>query len=106
MQPEIHLGPLTLQTFGICFALGFLAAAGVIARRIRELELPSEWTWELTFSVLVGSLIGSRLDYLIENWNKVHDHLFKNLFSGSGLVWYGGVIGGAAGALIWAHRRN
>jgi phosphatidylglycerol:prolipoprotein diacylglycerol transferase len=106
MQPEIHLGPLTLQTFGICFALGFLAAAGVIARRFRELELPSEWTWELTFSVLVGGLVGSRLDYMIENWNKVHDHLFKNLFSGSGLVWYGGVIGGAAGALIWAHRRN
>ena len=25
MQPEIHLGPLTLQTFGICFALAFLA---------------------------------------------------------------------------------
>jgi phosphatidylglycerol:prolipoprotein diacylglycerol transferase len=106
MQPEIHLGPLTLQTFGICFALGFLAAAGVIARRFRELELPSEWTWELTFSVLVGGLVGSRLDYMIENWNKVHDHLFKNLFSGSGLVWYGGVIGGAAGGVIWAHRRN
>jgi phosphatidylglycerol:prolipoprotein diacylglycerol transferase len=106
VQPEIHLGPLTIQTFGICFALGFLAAAAVIGRRFRELGEPHEWTWELTFSVLVGGLVGSRIDYLIENWHKVSGDFFGNLFSGTGLVWYGGVIGGAAGAVIWAWRRN
>jgi phosphatidylglycerol:prolipoprotein diacylglycerol transferase len=104
--PHVHLGPLTIQTFGICFAVGFLAAAGVIGRRLRELRLPADWTWEMTFAVLVGGLVGSRLDYLIENWGKVHNHLLKNAFSGSGLVWYGGVIGGAIGAVLWAHRRN
>ena len=106
MQPEIHLGPLTIQTFGICFAVGFLAAAGVIARRFRELEKPADWTWELTFSVLVGSLIGSRLDYLIENWDKVKGDLVGNVFSGTGLIWYGGVVGGAIGGVIWAWRRG
>jgi phosphatidylglycerol:prolipoprotein diacylglycerol transferase len=106
MQPEIHLGPLTIQTFGICFAVGFLAAAGVIGRRFRELGEPAEWTWELTFSVLVGGLVGARLDYLIENWDKVHNDLLGNLFSGSGLIWYGGVIGGATGAVLWARRRD
>ena len=106
MQPEIHLGPLTIQTFGICFAVGFLAAAGVIARRFRELGKPADWTWELTFSILVGSLIGSRLDYLIENWDKVKGNLLGNLFSGSGLIWYGGVIGGAIGGVLWARRRD
>jgi phosphatidylglycerol:prolipoprotein diacylglycerol transferase len=106
MQPEIHLGPLTIQTFGICFALGFLAAAGVIGRRLRELGKPADWTWELTFSVMVGGLVGSRLDYMLENWNKVSSDLLGNLFSGSGLVWYGGVIGGALGAVLWAWRRN
>jgi phosphatidylglycerol---prolipoprotein diacylglyceryl transferase len=104
--PHIHLGPLTIQTFGICFAVGFLAAAGVIGRRLRELELPGEWTWELTFSVMVGGLVGARVDYLLENWDKVHGHLLKNAFSGSGLIWYGGVIGGALGAVLWAYRRG
>ena len=102
MLPEIHLGPLTIQTFGICFAVGFLAAAAVIGRRLRELGEPPDWAWELTFSVLVGGLVGARLDYLIENWNKVHNDLLGNLFSGSGLVWYGGAIGG----VLWAWRRN
>src|SRR3954453_23951759 len=106
MQPEIHLGPLTIQTFGICFAVGFLVAAGIIARRFKELGEPADWAWELTFSVMVGGLVGSRLDYLVENWSKVSDDLLGNLFSGSGLIWYGGVIGGALGAVIWAWRRN
>lgn len=106
MQPELHLGPLTIQTFGICFAVGFIAAAGVIGRRFRELGEPADWTWELTFSVMVGGLVGSRLDYLIENWGSVKHDFFGSLFSGSGLVWYGGVIGGAVGAVIWAHRRG
>ena len=106
MLPEIHLGPLTIQTFGICFAVGFLAAAGIIARRFRELGEPVDWTWELTFSTMIGGLVGARLDYLIENWSKVHEHLLKNVFSGSGLIWYGGVIGGALGAVLWAWRRG
>jgi len=106
MQPEIHLGPLTIQTFGICFAVGFLVAAGIIGRRFRELGDPPEWTWELTFSVMVGGLVGSRLDFMIENWSDVKDDLFGKLFSGTGLIWYGGVIGGALGAVLWARRRD
>lgn len=106
MQPEIHLGPLTIQTFGICFAVGFLVAAAIIGRRFRELGVPSEWTWELTFSVMVGGLVGSRLDFMIENWSDVKHDLLGNLFSGSGLVWYGGVVGGALGAVLWARRRE
>src|SRR3954447_989532 len=106
MQPEIHLGPLTIQTFGICFAMGFLVAAGIIGRRFRELGEPPEWTWELTFSVMVGSLVGSRVDYMIENWDTVQHDVFGSLFSGTGLVWYGGVVGGALGAVLWAWRRG
>ena len=42
MQPELDLGPLTLQTFGICFALGFLASGAVLAKRLKELGC--RWT--------------------------------------------------------------
>jgi len=36
VQPEIHLGPITLQTFGIMFALAFVGAGALIARRLDE----------------------------------------------------------------------
>ena len=106
MYPEIDLGPLTLQTFGICFALGFLAAGALLARRLTELGKPVDWAYEMIFAALIGGLVGSRLDYLIQNWDKVSDDLLGNLFSGSGLVWFGGLIGGALGVILWAWWRG
>ena len=97
VQPEIHLGPLTLQTFGIMFALGFLAAGALVARRLEEWGKPRDWAYELVLCALVGGLVGARLDFIIENYDSVKDDLLGNLFSGSGLVWYGGAIGGAIG---------
>jgi phosphatidylglycerol---prolipoprotein diacylglyceryl transferase len=106
MQPELELGPLTLQTFGICFALGFLAAGAVLARHLRELGKPVDWAYEIIFAGLVGGLVGSRVDYVIQNWSEVSDDLLGNVFSGSGLVWFGGLVGGALGVVLWAWRRG
>ena len=106
MQPELHLGPITLQTFGISFALAFVGAGWLIAKRFRELGMPGDWAYEMAFSALIGGIAGSRLDYLIQNWDKVSDDFLGNLTSGSGLVWYGGLIGGALGVSIWAWRRG
>lgn len=106
VQPEIHLGPLALKTFGLCFALGFMAAGAVLARRFRELGKPADWAYEMIFAALVGGVVGARLDYLVQNWSKVSHDLVGNVFSGSGLVWYGGAAGGAIGVLLWARRRD
>jgi len=104
--PELDLGPLTLQTFGICFALGFLVSGALVARRLKELGKPPDWAYEVIFSAMVGGLVGSRLDYLIQNYDKVSDDLLGSLFSGSGLVWFGGVVGGALGVILWARWRG
>jgi phosphatidylglycerol:prolipoprotein diacylglycerol transferase len=106
VYPEIHIGPLTLQTFGICFAFAFIAAGAVIWRRLGELGKPVDWAYEMGFAALVGGLVGSRLDFIVENYSDVKHDLFGNLFSGSGLVWYGGVIGGAIGVFLWAWWRG
>lgn len=106
MQPELDIGPLTLQTFGLCFGLGFIAAGAVLARRLREIVRPPDWAYEIVFAALIGGLVGARIDYLIQNWDSVSGDLAGNLFSGSGLVWLGGVLGGAAGVLIWARWRR
>ena len=106
MYPEIELGPITLQTFGLMFGLGFVVAGVVIARRLGELGRPPDWAYEMAFVALLGGLIGSRIDFLIQNWDEVSDDLLGNLFSGSGLVWYGGVIGGAIAVLLWARWRG
>jgi phosphatidylglycerol---prolipoprotein diacylglyceryl transferase len=106
VQPEIDIGPLELKTFGICFAAGFLAAGLIIARRFRELGKPADWTYEMVFAALIGGLVGSRVDYLIQNWDEVSDDLLGNVVSGSGLVWFGGLVGGALGVILWARWRR
>lgn len=106
MQPDIDLFGLSLKTFGLLFALGFLASGAVIARRLKELGKPADWAYEIVFSALIGGLVGSRLYYLVENYDKVKDDLLGGIFGGAGLVWYGGAIGGAIAVLIWARRRG
>ena len=106
MLPEISLGPIDLQTFGICFALAFVASAALFGARLRELGKPADWTYEAVFAALIGGLVGSRLDFLIQNWDEVSGDLLANIFSGSGLVFFGGLIGGAAGVLAWAAWRG
>ena len=93
MLPEIDIGPIELQTFGICFALGWLAAGAVLSRRLAEVGKPADWTYEIVFAALIGGLVGSRIDFLIQNWDQVSDDLLGNIFSGSGLVWFGGLGG-------------
>jgi len=106
MQPEIHIGPLTLQTFGICFALAFIGGGALVARRLRELGKPADWAYEIVIVALIGGIVGARLDFILENWDEVSGDLAGNIFSGSGLVWYGGAVGGAIAVGLWAWRRG
>jgi phosphatidylglycerol:prolipoprotein diacylglycerol transferase len=106
MQPELDLGPLELQTFGICFAAGFLVSGAVIARRLREFGKPVDYAYEMVFAALIGGVVGSRIDFLIQNWAEVSDDVVGNIFSGAGLVWFGGLVGGALGMILWARWRG
>src|SRR3954451_12472969 len=106
MQPEINLGGLSLKTFGLMFALAFLAIGLVIAKRFKELGKPVDWAYEMTFAALLGGLVGSRVYFIVQNYDDVKDDLLGNLFSGSGLVWYGGLIGGTLAVIAWAWWRG
>jgi phosphatidylglycerol:prolipoprotein diacylglycerol transferase len=106
MQPEIELGPLTLQTFGLMMGIGFVVAGLAASKFLKEIGKPVDWAYEMVFAALVGGIVGARLWWVAENWSDAKDDLLGSLFSGSGLVWYGGALGGAAGVLLWAWRRN
>jgi len=106
MQPEINIGPVELKTFGLMFALGFLASGALVARRFIELGKPPDWAYEMIFAALVGGLVGARAYWLLQNWDEASDDLLGNLFSGAGLVWYGGALGGALAVGLWARWRG
>jgi phosphatidylglycerol:prolipoprotein diacylglycerol transferase len=106
MKPEVTLLGISIKTFGVTFALGFLACGLVIARRLRELERPVDWAYEIVFVALLGGLVGARGYFLIQNYDEVKGKLIGSIFSGSGLVWYGGAIGGAIAVIVWMRWRR
>jgi phosphatidylglycerol:prolipoprotein diacylglycerol transferase len=106
MKPEIHLLGVSIKTFGLCFAFAFIASGAVVSRRLVELGKSAEWAYEMVFAAAVGGLIGSRVYYLVQNYSDVKGDLLGNVFSGAGLVWYGGALGGALGVCLWAYRRG
>jgi phosphatidylglycerol:prolipoprotein diacylglycerol transferase len=106
MQPEIDLFGLSLKTFGLCFGLAFVVSGLVVGARLKELRKPVDWAYEMVFAALVGGLVGARLYWVLGNLDKVGDDILGNVFGGSGLVWFGGALGGAAGVLLWAWRKG
>ncbi|HTE59201.1 MAG TPA: prolipoprotein diacylglyceryl transferase [Solirubrobacteraceae bacterium] len=106
MQPEIHLGPLTLQSFGLMLGLGFVVAGLFAGKRLKEIGRPVDWAYEMVFAALVGGIVGARLWSVIEHWDEAKDDLLGSVFSGSGLVFYGGLLGGALCVLAWAKWRG
>jgi phosphatidylglycerol:prolipoprotein diacylglycerol transferase len=103
VQPSIDVFGISLKTFGIFFALNFIAWGMVTARRLKELGRPEEWAYEMVLVAVAGGLIGAKLYYVIQHGA---DFTFSGLVSGSGLVWYGGLIGGVVFMLIWAQWRG
>jgi phosphatidylglycerol:prolipoprotein diacylglycerol transferase len=106
MKPEVQLLGISIKTFGVAFAFGFLACGAVVARRLREMGRPVDWAYEITFAALIGGVVGARGYYLIEKAGSLHGSFLGNVFSGSGLVWYGGAIGGAIGVIGWMRWRG
>ena len=98
MQPELELGPLTIQTFGLALGVSFLVAGWMVARRLRELGRNVDFAYEMVFAALIGGLVGAKLWYIAENGGP--------LFSGTGLTFYGGLLGGALAVVAWAKYRG
>jgi phosphatidylglycerol:prolipoprotein diacylglycerol transferase len=106
MQPTIDILGVSLKTFGLCFGLAFVVSGAIVARRLKELGRPPDWAYEMVFAALVGGLIGARGYWVLAHTGEVRGDVLGSLFGGTGLVWYGGALGGAAGVLLWAYRKG
>ena len=105
MLPEIELGGLSIKTFGLMVLVAYVLSLSLLGRRARELGLPQRWVNEVAVIALVGGLVGARVWALVQNREEFAAGSASWL-SGQGLVWYGGLIGGALAAAAWAYWRG
>jgi phosphatidylglycerol:prolipoprotein diacylglycerol transferase len=107
MHPILFkLGPLTIHTYGLFVASGFLLGLGLAVRQARKEGIPPHKIVDLGFYILLAAIIGSRLFFISINAS----HYIKNpldilkIWEG-GLVFYGGVFL-ALPAAIWYVKKN
>ncbi len=109
-----QLGPITVYSFGVMMALGFFFGTTVAVkeyqRRVGEdpaaAETPQgDAVWNLLVWVFLAGLAGARvLSLLNDPAAFIADP--AQVFASAGFVWYGGLIGGAAAAVILTRRRK
>ena len=110
MYPTLFsIGPFTLRSFGLCAALGFLAAYAVM-RRIgsRIAGVSPDGAAEFVVFVMVGGALGARLAYVAEHWSAefaMAPLLDVFRFDRGGLMFYGG-LGGAILSILLFARKN
>jgi phosphatidylglycerol:prolipoprotein diacylglycerol transferase len=108
-QNILHLDrPLAIpvHTYGILVASGFLVAMQLAARAAEQAGLSREKVLDLSFGILVAAMVGSRVLFIIVNWDEYKNDLpgiFQ--FWKGGLVFYGGFIGAVLFS-IWYMRRH
>ena len=120
MIPFLHLGPLTIPTFGLMVACAILAAFFALRADLERRGLagsdektrPSasrksanaEAELLIAIPCMVG-LAGAKLYHLLESPAEFFAHPLALLISPFGFAWFGGLLAGFA-AFVWVGRRQ
>src|SRR5258708_34690033 len=92
-----HLGPLTVYSFGLMMALGFLAADYVIRLECIRRGYDPEYSSSIVITAAGMGLIGSRLYAILDDLPTYLADPKSMIFSGSGFGFYAGMLGGSFG---------
>jgi len=108
MHPDLFsLGPITIHTYGVMMALGFLAALGSWILLGRSRGYPVQFCTDLIFWVMVSGIAGARTAYVLENWQDYASAPLTIIrVDQGGLVFYGGLVAAGAAIVIFAWRHH
>jgi len=105
MRPVLfHVGAMPVYSFGVLMSVAFIAAGCIMQADFARKREPRELAWEIVGFGLVGGLVGARLHEALYHWSVFAADPFGFVTGRSGLVWYGGVLGGIL-ATAWPIRR-
>jgi phosphatidylglycerol:prolipoprotein diacylglycerol transferase len=105
MRPVLfYLGSVPVHSFGVMMSLAFIAAGCIMQADFARKHEPRDLAWEIVGFGLVGGLLGARLHQGFYHWADFAADPLGFMTSPTGLVWYGGVLGGVA-ATVWPIRR-
>jgi phosphatidylglycerol---prolipoprotein diacylglyceryl transferase len=103
VYPFIHIGPVTLGTYGLLVATGLLCAFFVLRADLARRGIDADAESIIGITGLAG-LAGARLYHLLESPSEFFADPWRLLFSTMGFAWFGAVIGGFVALVSLARR--
>lgn len=104
---EFHLGPLTIQSWGLMVALGFIVGILLILWQARRAGEKTDKLLDLVLWVFIASMIGSRVFYVLLFWQDFAGHWVDALkVWNGGMVFYGGLLFAVAVFMLFARRHK
>jgi phosphatidylglycerol:prolipoprotein diacylglycerol transferase len=100
------IGPITVYSFGLMMGIAFIVANYLFTREIRRKRLPDEMAGTVTLIALIGGVAGSKLFSLLENWDRLMADPVGEIFSASGLTFYGGLIVAALSIYLYVRSKK
>jgi phosphatidylglycerol:prolipoprotein diacylglycerol transferase len=105
MIPYLHIGPLSLPTFGLMVATGLLVAAYVLEADFRRRGIHADAFLIIGIAGLAG-IVGARLYHALESPGEFLADPRSFIFTRFGFAWFGGFLGGSAALVILARREK
>ena len=97
----------TIALYGVIIGMGFLLALFLIAKVAKKTDQDPDIYWDLAVYVIIFSIIGARLYYVIFSWDSYKDDLLSILaIRNGGLAIYGGVIAGFTTIYIFSRVKK
>ena len=107
MMPYIlEIGPLRVPSYGFMLMIAFMTNYFLLTRETKKLGKDPEIAGDLVFWAAIGGIGGSKVYYMIENFNAFSADPLAMIFSGSGLVFLGGLAGGMLAVTIYLRKKN
>ncbi|MFY9255726.1 MAG: prolipoprotein diacylglyceryl transferase [Fuerstiella sp.] len=110
--PLAHDG-IPVFGYGFMMFVGFSTGTFLASRRAQTVGMNPDVIWDLMMWLLIPGIIGARIVYLLQNWNRVLGGKQGLAFVKSvvalwdgGIVFYGCIIGGVAGLLVFCRRNK
>jgi phosphatidylglycerol:prolipoprotein diacylglycerol transferase len=108
MFPDLFsIGPLTIHTYGVFVALGFVTAIVVTIKLGKAQGFPAQQVMDMAFVMIVWAIVGSRALYVLINFSYYVSHpldIFK-IWQG-GLVFSGGLLAVAPVMVRYLRRHH
>ncbi|MCL2339287.1 MAG: prolipoprotein diacylglyceryl transferase [Actinomycetia bacterium] len=112
MLPTWQLGPFTLASYGTLIILGCLVGAAALVWQARRQKYPVQDALFAFLYGLLGVIIGGKVFYLVQSipelvaqWGEIGADPTRLLsYLSGGFVFYGSLLGGILGVLIYARQ--